>query len=505
MTTLIKNARILTLDEEDREFEGADILIEGATIAAIGEGLRPDQAKLERTIDARGLLAMPGLVNAHYHSSSQLYKGAFEGAPLEIIMLYEDPPLTGELGRQRFAYLRTLLGVIEMLKLGVTAVRDDAYFVPKPTPEAIEGIMQAYEEGGIRAEMTLDVGDQPELERHAFLRDLLPEDLRRRIEREPVASSAELIALYRDLIARWHGACDGRLTAAVSCSAPQRASVPHLEALEELSRRHGLAFNAHILETKAQRVLGQDRYGKSLIRYVHDLGILSDRMVVIHAVWTDPEDLRLMAESGCTVAHNPISNLKLGSGVMPFRRLRDRGIPIALGSDEACADDTANIWGVAKTAGLIQKINGADYLAWPTARELLAAATAGGARAMRREGRGGRLAPGCDADLILLDLNSLAFTPLNDLRRQLVYAENGSSVVLTMVAGRVVMEEGRVTGVDEEAIKAEIRDLTPAHSKVLAALAETAALREPYYRAMYLRSAERDVGFDRWLGGDGQF
>lgn len=500
MTTMIKNARILTLDRDDREHERADILVEGATIAAIGPDLALPEPPDCRVIEADGLLAMPGLVNAHYHSSSQLYKGVFEGAPLEIIMLYEDPPLSGELGRKRFAYLRTLLGVVEMLKLGVTAVRDDAYFVPKPTPEAIDGIMEAYAEAGIRAEVTLDVGNTPELDRHPYLRDLLPEDLRREIEEEKPATSEELIELYRDMIARWHKACDGRLAAAVSCSAPQRATVGHLEALEELSRDHGLAFNAHILETKTQRVLGRERFGKSLVRFAHDIGVLSERMVVIHAVWTDEEDIRLLAESGCTVAHNPISNLKLGSGVMPFRRLREHGIPIALGSDEACADDTANLWGVAKMAGLIQKINDPDYRRWPAATELLAALTRGGARALRREGKGGMLAPGCDADLILVDLNSLAFTPLNDLRRQLIYAENGSSVALTMVAGRVVAEAGRVLSVDEEAIKAEIRALMPAHNAALAKLAEAAAAREPHYRAMYLKAAASDVGFNRWAG-----
>ena len=500
MTILIKNARVLTLDRDDREYERADILVEGTTISAIGTDLPVPDATDLRVIDADGLLAMPGLVNGHYHSSSQMYKGAFEGAPLEIIMLYEDPPLEGDLAGKRFAYLRTMLGVIEMLKLGVTAVRDDAYFIPKPTPEAIDGIMEAYADGGIRAEATLDVGNTPELERHPFLRDLLPDDLRRRVESEPVATAEELLALYRQMIDTWHGARDGRLAVAVSCSAPQRASEDYLQALEDLSRQHDLAFNAHILETKVQRVLGPERHGKSLVRYVHDLGVLTERMVVIHAVWTDEEDMRLLADSGCTVAHNPISNLKLGSGVMPFRRLHEHGIPICLGSDEACADDTANLWGVAKTAGLIQKINDPDYQRWPTAAELLRALTNGGARALRREGKGGMLAPGYDADLILVDLNSLAFTPLNDLRRQLVYVENGSSVVLTMVAGQVVAEHGTVLTVDEEEIKREIRALTPAHTATLDRLAQSAAVREPYYREMYRKAAARDVGLNRWAG-----
>ena len=137
MTILIKDARVLTLDPADCEHDRADILVEGTEIAAIGPDLRP--AEGTRVIDARGLLAMPGLVNAHYHSSSQLYKGAFEGAPLEIIMLYQDPPLEGELGRKRFAYLRTMLGVIEMLKLGVTAVQVDEVELADRVRRAVGG------------------------------------------------------------------------------------------------------------------------------------------------------------------------------------------------------------------------------------------------------------------------------------------------------------------------------------------------------------------------------
>jgi len=206
------------------------------------------------------------------------------------------------------------------------------------------------------------------------------------------------------------------------------------------------------------------------------------------------------ANAGCSVAHNPICNLKLGSGVMPFRRLRDHGINVCLGSDEATVDDTANMWGVAKIAGLLHAIADPDHDRWPKAPEILHALVRGGARAMRLEGRVGVLAPGYEADLILLDLNTLAFTPLNDLRRQLVFCENGSSVVLTMVAGRVVAERGRVLTVDEEAIKAEARALMPAYRAELARAEAAARELAPYYREMYRRAAAADVGLTRWAG-----
>jgi 5-methylthioadenosine/S-adenosylhomocysteine deaminase len=223
-------------------------------------------------------------------------------------------------------------------------------------------------------------------------------------------------------------------------------------------------------------------------------------MLVIHAIWVDERDMELLAASGCTVAHNPVCNLKLGSGIMPFRRLRRHGIPIALGTDERNTDDTTNVWGAMKTAGLIHKITSPDYREWPTAQEILRCATRGSARGMRLDKVAGQLAPGCQADLILIDLDTLAFTPLNDLRRQLVFCENGSSVVLTMVAGEVVMENGKVLKVNEAALKAEVRELTRESATELQATAQATRELEPYYRDMHLRAAATDVGMQRWAG-----
>ncbi len=158
-------------------------------------------------------------------------------------------------------------------------------------------------------------------------------------------------------------------------------------------------------------MLGQEKYGKSLVRYVHDLGLLDERKLVVHAVWIDDDDIALLAASGCTVAHNPISNLKLGSGVMPWRALRDAGVPICLGSDEAAVDDTANMWGVAKAAGLIHKIADPEWTRWPRADEVLHDLLVGGARGMGLQRQIGRVEAGYAADLVLVDLDTIAFHP----------------------------------------------------------------------------------------------
>jgi 5-methylthioadenosine/S-adenosylhomocysteine deaminase len=275
--------------------------------------------------------------------------------------------------------------------------------------------------------------------------------------------------------------------------------VDYFQALSDISKSLDLAFDVHILETKLQRVLGEVKYGKSLVRYVYDLGLLDERMMVIHAIWVDDHDLELIADAGCCVAHNPISNLRLGSGVMDFRKLRTLGIPICLGTDESNVDDTANVWGVGKVAGLIHSITEPDYTKWPKAKEIVWSLTRGGAKSMRLEGKTGVLAPGYEADLILLDLNTLAFTPLNDIYRHLVYCENGSSVVLTMVAGKIVVEDGTILTVDEEAIKDEVREMMKSYRLEIQNTHIAAEKLEPYYREMYMRCAKTDVGMNFWV------
>ena len=495
---VIRGARVLALDAADSEWPSADIVVRNGAIAALGPKAG-DGIDSGRSIAADGLLAMPGLVNAHFHSPGNLLKGTLDGMPLELFMLHEVPPLADVHSSERLAYVRTMLGALEMLRRGITAVHDDAFHVPVATPATVDAIMSAYRDVGMRATVAIDQPNVVEYEKFPYLAELLPESERRAMDAAPRQSTAELLELYRHLIQRWHGEENGRLAAAVSCSAPQRVTRDYLFGLSELSRHHDLPFNVHVLETRLQRVLGEVKLGKSLVRYLHDLGVLDGRMLVIHAIWVDDDDIELLARSGCCVAHNPVCNLRLGSGVMPWRKLKQAGVPICLGSDEATVDDSINMWQVAKTAALLHTLGDPEYREWPTAGDMLGALTRGGARALRRAGTLGELSIGAAADVALLDLDTLAFTPLNDLRRQLVFCEDGSSVRFTIVAGRVVYEDGRVAAVDEQALKAEARALMADSADSLARARSDAARLDPYYRAMYLRAAAHDVGFTRWL------
>ena len=272
----------------------------------------------------------------------------------------------------------------------------------------------------------------------------------------PVPTTEGYLEFVRRAIARHHDKNE-RLRFVIAPSGPQRCTEDLLTGALELAHEHDTAYHTHVLETKMQAVTGEEHYGKSLIRHMHDIGILGERTTIAHAVWVSDEDIALMADAGCSVVHNPISNLKLGSGIAPYRKLLDAGINLALGSDAPSASDTPRMFDVMKFAGLIHKVATPDYTRWPRAAEIVRAATINGARSAALGAKVGSLEAGKKADLLILDLRSLNFTPLNDIDMHLVYCEDGRSVETVMVAGEIVVEDGRVLTCDEAEITQEFR------------------------------------------------
>ena len=497
MGEIISGADVLLQDGQRLRTSRMDIRVEGGVIREIAPSIVPGPG--DRAVDARGMLAMPGLINAHFHSPANLMRGTLDGLPLEVFMLYEVPPLASPVDQKRLGYLRTLVGAMEMLKLGITSIMDDAFHVPIATVEGVDAICSAYRDIGMRARVAIDQPNVVEHEKYPFLADLLPPAIKARMDAAPRQSDEELLDLYAHLIGTWDGAGDGRIGAALSCSAPQRVTVPYLEALSRLSREQSLPFNIHILETKLQRVLGDEKYGRSLVRYAADQGAIGRHTVMIHGIWIDEDDMAIVARHGSTIAHNPICNLRLGSGIAPFRAWRDAGIPVCIGTDELIADDRANLWDAMKSAGLVHTLAHPDWRTWPTATEILGVMWEGGARALAWDDAIGRLAVGAKADIILVDLDTMAFTPLNDLPRQLVYCENGSSVRDVMVDGKWVVRDGTLLTFDEKALRAEIRDVCASFAGQREAADAAARELEPFYREMVLMAHARDVGMRRRL------
>lgn len=497
MPHFIRNATILTMHGAggDEPFTG-DIAIEGDSIAAIGPDLVPPEGA--EIIEGTGKLVMPGLVNAHLHSNETFFRGRYQHMPLEVWMLYAYPLVMGELIPERLLYLRTLLVAMESLRAGVTTVVDDLFDPPRPEMSRLSAAFSAYEDAGIRANVSAVVMDRHALDTMPFLRETMPAELQAEIE-GPAFTVDEHIAFCREAFGTLNGRA-GRLGFMMSASAPQRCSVEFMQACSELAVERGVPYHTHILETKTQAVTGDEFYGTTLIRYMHELGLLNRNVTIAHSIWVTDDDIALMGAADCSVAHNAISNLKLGAGIAPLRRLLDGGVHVGLGTDGLCSNDTARIFDVMRFAGLLHCVATPDHDRWVGSAEVLRAATIEGARTAMLDDVTGSLAPGKRADLIVLDLSGYAFRPVNDLRHHLVYCENGSSIETVMVDGRVVVRDGRLTTVDEAAILGEIDELVPAYLAEHARIEALNVRFEPYLRAMHERATSRDIGIDRYQG-----
>ncbi|UVC09882.1 amidohydrolase [Rhizobium sp. TH2] len=495
---LIKGATILAMGAEHgtATFQG-DILIEGRTIKAIGIGLSADPAA--EIIDARGKLVMPGLVNSHTHSSETFFRGRYQGMPLEIWLLYAYPLLmNGAIGK-RLLYLRSLLLAMESLRNGVTTFCDDFFDPPAHDLDRLGLVFQAYEDAGIRANISSAVMNIHTLDALPYAREVMPQELQDKLDFGPPMTADAYINYCKSVFDSLHGRA-GRLNFMIAPSAPQRCTRDLLLACHDLARDRRVPFHTHVLETKVQAVTGHELYGKSLIAYMHEIGVLSRNTTIAHSVWVSDDDMAKMGEAGVSIAHNAVSNQKLGAGIAPIRRLLDAGVTVGLGTDGVCSNDTSRIFDVMRVAGLIHSVSGPDYGQWVRADEILRMATMGGARTAMLENVTGSLEVGKAADLLILDLDSYSFMPCNDIDKHLVFSENGSSIELVMVDGRIVMKDGRLTTVDEVAIFAEIRELVPAHLVEHAELEKRNAIFEPVMAEIHRRASLQDIGLNRYQG-----
>lgn len=493
MRTLIKRGMVLTLDSAEHIYDGYDLLIEDGVITQIAEETNPDG--VDKIIDATGKLVMPGLVNAHFHSYDGFMKGLWEDLPLELWFPYANlgarRPLT-----QREIYVRTLLVATEMLRTGTTSAYDVCTLLPL-TQESINTLMTAYRDAGIRTFACAQLVNKSRTDTMPFLDEIVPPEMRALVNGDPSPPNSELLDLLGWMVDTWDGQ-DGHLHVALAPSAPQRCTDEFLLALDSLSRERSLPINMHIQETRVQAVTGPVLYGKSIVEHVADLGVLSPRLSLIHGVWLSDRDIELLAEHETSVVHNPLSNLKLKSGIAPVRELLWAGVNVALGNDNNCANDCQNLFQSMKFAALLPEVAGPDYGNWEPARDVLRMATTGGAKAVLMQDVIGSLEVGKRADIVLLNLNTQAFAPLNDPVRQLVYSETGHSVDTVLVNGNVVLEAGEFVSLDEKALLQEAREIGLSLREEHEKAAKWADQVRPYMERMYWRCLEEDVGFNRY-------
>lgn len=479
----IADGLLVTPTNHDVRVEYGSILVEGSRIAHIAPRGSPAPPEAH-ILDAAEMIVIPGLVNAHIHSHGVLSKWVVDTLPLEMWSPYVAAGRIGMTPEE--ARLAALLAGIECLRSGVTTVLDH----PVYDMTLFDAAAQAYLDLGIRAAMAPSVMDRPYFETIPQSQHAVPDDLKRSLWAKPQPSVQSLLDLTTHCIKRWQGAGD-RLSILIGPSAPQRCSTEMLTGLGHLADEYRVGVHTHLLETRAQAQLARRLYGMPITAYLKKLGLLTDMVSVAHAVWVGNEEIRDLAEGGTTVVHNPLSNLTVGSGIMPLLKLREAGIRFALGTDSPNSGGHHALFESMRLATALPRALESDPDAWVSPEETFGYATLGGARALGLEGRIGSIEIGKEADLVLLKRRSTSLTPLNHAIRQLVFCEVGDSVDTVLVGGRIIVRGRRLETVDEDAILAEAQR---AAEKLLARSQpnlEWARKQEAYTKAAH--SATREV------------
>lgn len=495
---LIRGGRVYDHDGDVDQPPCADIGIVGDTIERVGPNL-PADGNTE-VIDATGKLVVPGFVNAHYHSHDVMAKGLFENLPFDVWTLHSNPAAYGPRPLEEVR-LRTLIGAAESLRNGITTIQDFLTVVPQDDA-VVDTVLSAYEEVGIRVVFAIAARDRAALDIAPFVPPGLPESLWARIAGKDRTARDE-IDFVAGQIGRLGLRPRPRQTWGLAPSAPQRCSHELLEGIAALSRERGLPVLTHVYETRVQTAAARQQPGvSSLLDVLEGAGLLNDRLAVVHGVWLAEGEIARIAEAGASVVHNPVSNLKLKSGVAPILDLARAGVNVALGCDNYSCAETQNIFIAMRLMCLLPSVT--DPEPGPvTAAGALRAATLAGAKAVGLHGAVGAIRPGMLADLTLLDLSDLAFVPFNSAARQIVFAEHGRAVDTVLVGGRPVVRGGRLVTVDEAALAAAVEEIAPAFRRDAAALgARNADLTAPLLEAGR-RAWRVPLGFDRYIGRSG--
>jgi 5-methylthioadenosine/S-adenosylhomocysteine deaminase len=455
---VIRDVSVLTLDAQQRRLEHADIVIDHGRISAVhAQGTSPQtQAPGARAIDGRGLLAAPGLINAHTHSPGALLAGTMDTESHPAFMWLNQADTSARTPRE--VYVSAMLNAVQMLRAGVTSAIDH-FPAQNFGPEDIAAAVQAYRDSGMRMALAVRIFDDTFGD--IFPRDTaLPADVARELARLaplPPKPLGETRALTEDAIARHHAPGE-RLSVFPAPTNPVRCSDALLEMTRDIAQRFDVGIHTHLLESKVQTRLALERHGCSMVEHLERLGLLSPRLSCAHTIWVDDADIERLARHGVTVVHNPESNLKLGTGIAPITKMVAAGINVALGTDGSVTNDNVQMHEAMRLAATLGRVIEPDRRRWVTAAQALAMATTGGARAMQLPDLG-RIEAGCRADIVLYDLSRAEWTPVNDPVRQMVFAETGASVHTVVVDGAVVVEAGRITAFDAEAVLAEARPM----------------------------------------------
>ncbi|MDR3121820.1 MAG: amidohydrolase [Clostridiales bacterium] len=407
---------------------GADIGIAGDRILFVrqdagggsgGEAPPPRDFRPDRVLDGSGRLAIPGLVNAHCHAAMTLLRGYADDLELETWLYEKIFPAEARMSDEDI-YWGTTLGVAEMLRGGVTCF-NDMYL-------KMENVASAIRDAGIRAAVSIG--------------PLLTEK-----RGDALVDTEGCKAFFK----RWGGAAEGRLRVNMEIHSVFLYQPETLIAGARLAKELGAAIHIHLLETATERRNMLEQRGKSSVFLAAGYGLLDVPVIAAHCVHADDDEIALLREKHVSVAHNPSSNLKLASGVAPITKMLKSGVNVCLGTDGAASNNTLDLFREMRLAALLHKgISGEPTAV--TAAEAFRMATRNGAEALGFSETGG-IEPGKKADLAILSLDKPHLTPIYDHLSALVYAARASDVETVIVDGKVLMENGALTTIDEEKAK----------------------------------------------------
>ncbi len=413
---LIKNIDVLSMNGKEEIIKNTNIYIDGDTITHIGE-LR-DDFEVNRIIDGKNKLAMPGLVNAHTHIGMSLLRNFADDLPLHEWLTQKIWPTEANL-RGDDVYWGSLLSMVEMIESGTTAFCDMYFFM--------EEVAKGLEESGMRGVLT---------------RGLIEE------KDNPNRKLDET----RDLFNNWDGKADGRIKVMVAPHAPYTCSPEFLLKTMELAKDLNTGIHIHLCETKKEVEDSFNIYGKSPIKHVYDLGLFDFHTIAAHCVHVDDDDIEMLYEKNVYPVNNPGSNLKLASGFAPVDKMLKKGIKVALGTDGSSSNNNLNMFEEINLAAIVNKAVNLDAISVP-AYKAIEMATVNGAEALGWGKEIGSLEEGKKADLILIDLDKPHLYPRHNIISALAYGVQASDVDTVIVDGNILMEKRIIKTLDVEKIK----------------------------------------------------
>jgi 5-methylthioadenosine/S-adenosylhomocysteine deaminase len=470
---LVQGGRVL---RPDLECVTADVLVDGDAIADIVAPGKVRDENVQR-IDAAGKLVIPGLVNGHNHAQTNLAKGLFDRHNLETYI--NGSPWAAGRRTVEDHHLASVIGAAEMVRKGCTASYDMFAEFPLPSAAGVEAVAKGYADVGMRATIAPMMADRSFYEAIPGLAEALPEPLRAEALKIKYAHHEQSLAACREMIRGWKHPRD-LIRPALGPTIPHHCSDEFLAGCRDLASELDVGLQMHVGETKLQAVVAKRKYGKTMVAHLDSLGLLGPGFCVAHGVWLDDDDRARLADHGASVSHNPGSNMKLGSGMADARRMLDRGVNVAIGTDGAGCSDNLNVFEAMRMAAFVSRVADHPPERWLSSREVFRAMSEGGAKALGFAGRIGRIERGYKADLVFLDLGHVHYVPLNDVVNQVVFCEDGTGVHSVMIGGKMVLEAGRFTTIDFARIAAQAETAVARLREVNRGARALAEKLEPY-------------------------